>query len=276
MGAVDLVVQIESPPSVASALQRVGRAGHQVGEISRGVLFPKHRGDLVPSAVTVERMRTGRDRGAARADQPARRARPAGRRGHVAGHLARRRALRRRTPRRAVRLPAAQRLRRDAGPALRPLPERRVRRAAAAPGLGPRLRRAHRPAGRAAARGHQRRHHPRPRAVRRLPGRREDVTGRRARRGDGLRVARRRRVHAGHHQLAHRGHHPRPGAGLPRPRPARPAARSGPATRWVARRARRGHRAVHPRGRRDATRAGDRARDRAPGSTSGRPTTWSR
>ncbi len=59
MGAVDLVVQIESPPSVASALQRVGRAGHQVGEVSRGVLFPKHRGDLVPSAVTVERMRTG-------------------------------------------------------------------------------------------------------------------------------------------------------------------------------------------------------------------------
>jgi ATP-dependent Lhr-like helicase len=59
MGAVDLVVQIESPPSVASALQRVGRAGHQVGEISRGVLFPKHRGDLVPSAVTVERMRSG-------------------------------------------------------------------------------------------------------------------------------------------------------------------------------------------------------------------------
>ncbi len=59
MGAVDLVVQIESPPSVASALQRVGRAGHHVGEISRGVLFPKHRGDLVPSAVTVERMRTG-------------------------------------------------------------------------------------------------------------------------------------------------------------------------------------------------------------------------
>ena len=59
MGAVDLVVQIESPPSVASALQRVGRAGHQVGETSRGVLFPKHRGDLVPSAVAVERMRIG-------------------------------------------------------------------------------------------------------------------------------------------------------------------------------------------------------------------------
>jgi ATP-dependent Lhr-like helicase len=59
MGAVDLVVQIESPPSVASALQRVGRAGHQVGEVSRGVLFPKHRGDLAQTAVAVERMRTG-------------------------------------------------------------------------------------------------------------------------------------------------------------------------------------------------------------------------
>lgn len=59
MGAVDLVIQIESPPSVASALQRVGRAGHQVGQVSRGVLFPKHRGDLAPTAVAVERMRSG-------------------------------------------------------------------------------------------------------------------------------------------------------------------------------------------------------------------------
>lgn len=59
MGAVDLVVQIESPPSVASALQRVGRSGHHVGEISRGILFPKHRADLLHTAVTVERMRSG-------------------------------------------------------------------------------------------------------------------------------------------------------------------------------------------------------------------------
>ncbi len=59
MGAVDLVVQVESPPSVASGLQRVGRAGHQVGEVSRGVLFPKHRADLVQTAVAVERMRSG-------------------------------------------------------------------------------------------------------------------------------------------------------------------------------------------------------------------------
>jgi ATP-dependent helicase Lhr and Lhr-like helicase len=59
MGAVDLVVQVESPPSVASGLQRVGRAGHQVGATSSGVLFPKYRGDLVQSAVVVERMRAG-------------------------------------------------------------------------------------------------------------------------------------------------------------------------------------------------------------------------
>jgi ATP-dependent Lhr-like helicase len=60
MGAVDLVVQVESPPSVASGLQRVGRAGHQVGAVSRGVLFPKFRSDLVQTAVVVERMRDGR------------------------------------------------------------------------------------------------------------------------------------------------------------------------------------------------------------------------
>ncbi len=59
MGAVDLVIQVESPPSVASGLQRVGRAGHQVGEISEGLLFPKHRADLLHSAVTVERMLAG-------------------------------------------------------------------------------------------------------------------------------------------------------------------------------------------------------------------------
>ena len=59
MGAVDLVVQVESPPSVASGLQRVGRAGHQVGAVSKGVIFPKYRGDLVQTAVVAERMRGG-------------------------------------------------------------------------------------------------------------------------------------------------------------------------------------------------------------------------
>ncbi|VEG52222.1 ATP dependent helicase, Lhr family [Mycolicibacterium aurum] len=59
MGSVDLVIQVETPPSVASGLQRVGRAGHQVGEISQGVLFPKHRTDLIGCAVSVQRMLAG-------------------------------------------------------------------------------------------------------------------------------------------------------------------------------------------------------------------------
>lgn len=59
MGAVDLVIQVESPPSVASGLQRIGRAGHQVGEISKGLLFPKHRTDLIHTTVAVDRMRSG-------------------------------------------------------------------------------------------------------------------------------------------------------------------------------------------------------------------------
>ncbi len=59
MGAVDLVVQVEAPPSVGSGLQRVGRAGHQVGAVSRGVVFPKYRGDLVSCAVVAERMASG-------------------------------------------------------------------------------------------------------------------------------------------------------------------------------------------------------------------------
>jgi ATP-dependent Lhr-like helicase len=59
MGAVDLVIQVEAPPSVASGLQRVGRAGHNVGDVSRGIIFPKYQGDLVQSAVVAERMRAG-------------------------------------------------------------------------------------------------------------------------------------------------------------------------------------------------------------------------
>jgi len=59
MGAVDLVVLVESPGSVARGLQRVGRAGHQVGAPSRGRLFPKHRGDLIETAAVVQRMDAG-------------------------------------------------------------------------------------------------------------------------------------------------------------------------------------------------------------------------
>ncbi len=59
MGAVDLVIQVESPKSVARGLQRVGRAGHELGAVSRGRIFPKYRADLLESAVVVERMKAG-------------------------------------------------------------------------------------------------------------------------------------------------------------------------------------------------------------------------
>ena len=59
MGAIDLVVLVAAPPSVASGLQRVGRAGHQVGEPSKGKIFPRFRGDLLVSAVTAKRMQDG-------------------------------------------------------------------------------------------------------------------------------------------------------------------------------------------------------------------------
>jgi ATP-dependent Lhr-like helicase len=59
MGAVDLVIQVEAPTSVASGLQRVGRAGHQVGETSRAKIFPKYRGDLVVATVVAHLMEEG-------------------------------------------------------------------------------------------------------------------------------------------------------------------------------------------------------------------------
>ena len=59
MGSVDLVIQIEAPPSVASGIQRIGRAGHQVGVPSSGILFPKYRGDLLACAAASERMMRG-------------------------------------------------------------------------------------------------------------------------------------------------------------------------------------------------------------------------
>ncbi len=60
MGAVDLVLQVEAPPSVASGIQRIGRAGHSVGEVSKGVVIPKFRGDLLEAAAVVEGMLDGR------------------------------------------------------------------------------------------------------------------------------------------------------------------------------------------------------------------------
>ena len=60
MGLVDLVIQVAAPPSVASALQRVGRAGHQVGGMSRGLVYPRTRRDLIDAAVVVDSMLAGR------------------------------------------------------------------------------------------------------------------------------------------------------------------------------------------------------------------------
>lgn len=59
MGAVDLVIQVESPGAVSRGMQRIGRAGHQVGEPSRGSIFPKHRGDLLEAAIVTRRMIDG-------------------------------------------------------------------------------------------------------------------------------------------------------------------------------------------------------------------------
>src|SRR5213079_714046 len=59
MGAVDLVIQVESPKSVARGLQRIGRAGHELGAVSKGRIFPKFRADLLESAVVAARMREG-------------------------------------------------------------------------------------------------------------------------------------------------------------------------------------------------------------------------
>jgi ATP-dependent helicase Lhr and Lhr-like helicase len=59
MGAIDLVIQIEAPPSIASGMQRIGRASHSVGSVSEGIIFPKYRGDLLACAAVTEAMKSG-------------------------------------------------------------------------------------------------------------------------------------------------------------------------------------------------------------------------
>ena len=192
MGAVDLVIQVESPTSVARGLQRIGRAGHQVGEPSKGVIFPKYRGDLLETAVVVKGMHDGVDRADDPAAQPARRPRPAAGGDDDRRAVHRRRAARHRPPRRPVRDPDPR------GPRGRPrhavgrVPVRRVRRAQAARDLGPPDRHDRRAAGCPRGRRDQRRHDPGPRPVPGLPRGRAGhhrQARRRARRGDGLRAA---------------------------------------------------------------------------------------
>ena len=171
------------------------------------------RGDGAADAVR-------RDRNHAGADEPARRAGPA-HRGRVRARAAGRRPLvRRGAAQRTVRDTAAQRVRGDAGPAQREVPVHRVRRIAPPAGVRPRRRHPHRTPRCTTAGGHLRWRDPRPRPVHRLSGfqcgLRKAFAGRRTRRGDGIRVAARRRHIAGCNQLANHRDHPRPGAGHPR------------------------------------------------------------
>ena len=214
MGAVDLVIQVESPTSVARGLQRIGRAGHQVGAPSKGVIFPKYRGDLLECAIVTRRMHEGAIETTVVPRNPL-------------DVLAQQLVAMTVMDRWSVDdlLATAQRASpvRDAHPrgprgcardARRRLPVRRVRRAQAARRLGPRDRHRRGPPRRAGRGRDERRDDPRPRALRGVHGRRgRDTrpTRRRARRGDGLRAARRdarRRRRPWREQLARRGDRP--------------------------------------------------------------------
>ncbi len=263
MGAVDLVIQVESPKSVSRGLQRVGRAGHSLGEVSRGRIFPKFRADLLECAVVAKRMRTRRDRGDRDPAEPARRPRPApgldggarrvgDRRGRAPGH--RLGAVPRPLPRTARERPRHAR---------RPLPVGPLRRAPAADRLGPDQGHDARPQRRPPAGRHQRRDDPRPRPLRGPPPGR--APGRRARRGDGLRGPPGADVPARGDDLADRGDHPRPGDRHPGPRPARGGAVLEGGRDRPPGRARAGDRGLLPRGGLPrAGRAGGRVRPRPP------------
>ena len=265
MGAIDLVIQIEAPPSVASGLQRIGRAGHHVGAASSGVIFPKFRGDLVACAAVTAAMHAGAGRVDALSAQSAGRPRAADRGDGRARGLVRRRAARRHSQRGAfclARTPHFEgvldmlsgRYPSDEFAELRP---RLTWDRLAGHALGPRRR---------AARGHcQRGHDSRPRAVRRLPvGRKaRNRPRRRAGRGDGLRVARRRDVPPRRVDMAHRGDHPRSRGGVAGAgRAGQDAVLEGRFGRAAARTGT-GHRTAVARARRDAGRGGHRAPSRS-------------
>ena len=175
MGAVDLVVQVESPGAVSQGLQRIGRAGHQVGEPSRGKLFPKHRPDLLEAAVVVERMVDGPDRGHPLPPQPARRPVPSRSWRWWPSTTGRSTTWPRGPAGGAVRRAVRRRARGRARPAVGPLPVRGVRRAAPPHRVGPGRGRGPGRAGRPAPGRHQPRHDPRPGPLRRLPARRQRV-----------------------------------------------------------------------------------------------------
>ena len=164
MGAIDLVIQIEAPPSVASGLQRIGRAGHSIGQVSEGIIFPKFRGDLVACAAVTAAMRQGKVESSRYPRNPL---------DVLAQQLVAMASMERwsvddlyRTVRSAA--PFAELspadLRRRARHAVGPLSVGRVRRAAAARDVGSRQRHGDGAAGRQARRDRQCRHHSRSRA----------------------------------------------------------------------------------------------------------------
>jgi len=150
MGAVDLVIQVESPTSVSRGIQRIGRAGHSVGEPSKGTIFPKYRGDLLEAAVVVDRMLRGEIETT-------------------------------RVPRNPLDVLAQQIVAAGAGVdprhAQRPLPFRRVRRAPTPDCLGPAHRDAARTPGRSAAGRGQWRNHPGSRSLLGESGGRREAGG---------------------------------------------------------------------------------------------------
>ena len=188
MGAVDLVIQVESPKSVTRGLQRVGRAGHNLGDVSKGRIFPKFRADLLECAVVARRMREGLIEETVIPRNPL---------DVLAQHIVSMVADDEWTVDEIFEVVTATEPFSDLGPraarerpghARRALPVRALRRAAAADRLGALGGHGPRAKGRTAARGDQRGDDPRPRALRRASARRPP--GRRARRGDGLRGAR--------------------------------------------------------------------------------------
>ena len=184
MGAVDLVIQVESPKSVTRGLQRVGRAGHTLGEVSKGRIFPKFRADLLECAVVARRMRSGEIEETVIPQNPL---------DVLAQHLVSMAALD------EWEIDEVEKLVRSAQPfselsreqlenVLDMLdgryPVRALRRAAAPDRLGPHQGDDARASGRAPAGRRQRRHDPRPRPLRSPSPRRPACW--RARRGDGL------------------------------------------------------------------------------------------
>ncbi len=218
MGAIDMVVQIEAPPSVASGLQRIGRGGHRANAVSEGVIFPKFRGDLVACAAVAKAMHEGAVEATRYPRNPL---------DIVAQQVV---AMASMDDWDVEELFAAIRGAAPFAELSRPVfdgvldmlsgryPVGRVRRAAPAHHVGPCGGNDQR-ARRRQTRGHrQRRHDSRSRSVRGVPDRRGSWrrARRRARRRDGVREPRRRNVRARRLVVAHRGDHARSRAGVAR------------------------------------------------------------